>query len=104
LPAPNLDYLVEVGQLAVVHGTGRLTSASVRSQVPDLNRDVVRLAYPQVEARPSASWMLEDDVSRPEHPRCLQAQGEAEMNGVLGCGKPNRTGLRLELQGERIKT
>jgi hypothetical protein len=106
LPGPHLGNLVEVRQqLPVVHGTRWLAPTGVRPQILDLDREVVRLAYPKVDTGcVAASRTLEDGVSRRKRPRHLQAQGEAEMDRVFGCGKPGRIGLRLKLLRECVKT
>ena len=76
-----------------MHGTRGLAAGGVRAQVLDFDRQVVRLAHPQVGARPAAGRALEDDGSRRQRPRRLQAQGQAEVDRVLGRRKQARTPL-----------
>lgn len=86
-----------------MHGARGLAAGRVRAQVLDLDRQVVRLAHPQVGARPAAGRALEDDGARRQRPRRLQAKRQAEVDRMLGRRKPGRVGLRPELLRERVK-
>jgi hypothetical protein len=76
----------------------------VRSQVLDLDSQVVGLAHPQVDACPVAAGALEDNGARQQRPRCLQAQSKAKVDRVLRRRKPSRVGLRPELLRKRLKS
>lgn len=65
-------------------GVRGLAGRGVRAQVRNLNRHLVRLAHPQVGARPAAGRALEDECTRWKRPRLLQAEGHAEVDRMLG--------------------
>jgi len=71
-----------------VHWARGLAAGGVKAQVLNLDRQVVRLVHPQVGARPAAGRAFEDDCTRRQRPRRLQARARQKWTACSDDGSP----------------